>query len=141
MRTIPDFRIIRSGDIDAAPGADRFGKRKPFDDIREIRFARLVVRIEHVLPRPDFRDHYVFRGIGRARRSGVFELDWRTVGRAVAEAAMFTGEFARIGGRFQVDRPAEADGTPRRSQCRRGGESGQKMSSCELGLHGYRIPE
>jgi hypothetical protein len=61
---VPDCRVERPGDVDAAAGGDGFGKRHPLGDVGEVRGALLRVGIEHVAPGTDFGDDDV---LGRER--------------------------------------------------------------------------
>ena len=71
----------------------------------------------------------------------VIELELKTgAGIGALCSRVFARQFARIGG-LQIDWAAETDGTACRGNRGRGGESCEKSSACDLGVHGYRIPE
>ncbi len=105
IRPVPKLRVVRARDIDAASSPDNIGQRQALRNVLEILFPLVQVRVEHVVPGSDFRNHHVLGGKRFANDAdpiGVPYPCFRAVRSTVAETPMLTGEFLWIIG-FQED--------------------------------------
>ena len=124
VRTVPDRRVIGTSNIGAAARSDGLSQRQPLHNVMHVFGALAGIGIEHVDPRPHFRDHHVFRGerlfdLTHPRR--VLDLGLGAISRAIAQPAVLPRQFPRIIA-LEKDWTTETD--------RLAGRSRQRGSGC-----------